>query len=46
MLTGRRTGEGARPWSAAAGACSLTTGLTESTWLLQQVRSKVDAFLR
>lgn len=32
-----RQGEGARPWSAGAGPCSLTTGLVEYLWLFQQV---------
>ena len=36
-----REGEGARPWSAHAGASSLATGLVQVAWLLNQI--KVDA---
>lgn len=37
-LTCGRDGEGDRAWSAGAGACSLATGLTEVTWILDQIR--------
>lgn len=33
-----RQGEGARPWSAQAGAASLATGLVQVAWLLDYVR--------
>ncbi len=33
-LGSRRPGEGNRPWSVAAGAASLTTGLQQVAWLL------------
>lgn len=38
QLTRARDGEGNRAFSAAAGATSLATGLTEVTWILQQIR--------
>lgn len=47
-LTRKRTGEGGRPWSAAAGACSLATGLTEVAWILGRIRQQsedIEAFL-
>ncbi len=47
-LTSRRCGEGNRAWSAAAGATSLATGLTETVWILNEIRSEtrdVQAFL-
>ncbi len=37
-LTKGRCGDKNRPWSAAAGATSLATGLTEVTWVLNRVR--------
>jgi hypothetical protein len=36
-----REGEGARPWSAHAGASSLATGLVQVAWLLNRI--KLDA---
>lgn len=33
-----RFGEGARPWSAHAGAASLATGLVQVAWLLSRIR--------
>jgi hypothetical protein len=39
FLTSARPGEGARSWSAGAGAGALATGLTECVWILEQVRS-------
>jgi len=42
-LTARRDGEGQRPWSAAAGAASLVTGLTETVWVLRELRRLVSA---
>ena len=47
-LTRARRGEGNRAWSASAGARSLATGLTEVTWILDQIRQEaphVEAFL-
>ena len=47
-LTQARMGEGNRAWSAGAGAGSLTTGLAEVTWILDQIRqgaSHVEAYL-
>ena len=40
-LTSARDGEGNRSWSAAAGASSLATGLTEIAWILDRVRRKL-----
>ena len=43
-----RPGEGNHAWSAAAGACSLTAGLAQVTWILQRIRQQsgdVEAFL-
>ena len=37
-LTRARSGEGDRPWSAAAGAGALTTGLAQVVWILGEVR--------
>lgn len=49
-LTSARPFEGDRPWSAGAGAGSLATGLTETQWILDHVRSElrrdVPVFLR
>ena len=42
-LTSARPGERDRPWSAAAGAASLTTGLTETVWILDRVKRKTSA---
>ena len=47
-LTSARCGEGNRPWSAGAGATSLATGLTETAWILSEIRSEaqdVEAYL-
>ena len=33
-----RPGEGNRPWSAAAGSASLTTGLAQVAWILARIR--------
>ena len=41
-LTSKRIGEGNRPFSAGAGATSLVTGLTETSWILERVRQAVD----
>ena len=41
-------GDGNRSWSAAAGATSLATGLTETTWILSEIHSEaqnIEAFL-
>ena len=35
-LTAKRGMEGDKPWSAAAGACALAAGLTETAWILRQ----------
>lgn len=37
-LTKARQGERNRPFAAAAGACSLTTGLAQVAWILEQIR--------
>jgi hypothetical protein len=42
-LTSARDGEGARPWSAAAGAASLSTGLTQVAWILRRIRTAAHA---
>ena len=47
-LTRARDGEGNRSYSAGAGPTSLVTGLTEVTWILNQIRTAsqdVEAFL-
>ena len=41
-LTRARRGEGSRAWSAAAGSGSLTTGLTEVAWILDQIRQGAE----
>lgn len=41
-LTSARQGEGNRPFSAGAGAGSLVTGLTETVWVLEQVRRTLE----
>ena len=38
LLTAARTGEGNRPWSAGAGTGALAVGLSESVWILREVR--------
>lgn len=42
-LTSAREGEENRPWSAAAGACAMATGLTESVWILEQVKMRLSS---
>ena len=47
-LTSARCGEGNHPWSAGPGPTSLATGLTETAWILNEIRSEtqnVEAFL-
>jgi len=41
-LTRARVGEGSRPWSAAGGAGSLATGLTETVWVLSQIHASIS----
>jgi hypothetical protein len=41
-LTRARAGEGARAWSAVAGAGSLAAGLTEVAWILKHIRGAVS----
>ncbi len=41
-LTAARPGEGDRAWSAGAGAGSLATGLTETVWILDQVKQRIQ----
>jgi hypothetical protein len=38
FLTTARDGDGSRPWSAGAGAACLTTGLSETVWILDRVK--------
>jgi hypothetical protein len=38
-LTSARAGEGNRAWSAGAGCGALATGLSESVWVLERIRS-------
>ncbi len=40
LLTSQRTGEYGRPWSAGAGSAALATGLSESVWILEQIRKR------
>jgi hypothetical protein len=42
-LTAARDGEAARPWSAAAGATALATGLTQVAWILRRIRAETHA---
>jgi hypothetical protein len=42
-LGGARGGEGARSWSAGAGAGALTTGLVQVAWVLSELRNRVPA---
>lgn len=49
-LTSARDGEGNRAWCAGAGAGALATGLTETIWILKNIRDlikdkKIPAFL-
>lgn len=41
FLTRARTGEGSRSWSAGAGCGALTTGLSETVWVLERIRCTV-----
>jgi hypothetical protein len=41
-LTAGRKGDGGRPWSAGAGTGALATGLAEVSWILQEVRRKLE----
>jgi len=49
QLSSARRGEGNRPWSAGAGSGSLAIGLTETVWILREIRclipNNVPAFL-
>ncbi len=45
-LTSARPGEGSRPWSAGAGCGSLTTGLVQVAWVLQEIRRQVTGETR
>jgi hypothetical protein len=36
----KRSGEGARPWSASAGASALATGLAQGAWMLRELASR------
>lgn len=42
-LTSARRGEGSHPWSAGAGAGALVTGLSETAWILREVRRRIAA---
>jgi len=42
-LTSAREGEGSRPWSAVAGSGVLATGLTETVWILREIRRLLGA---
>lgn len=41
QLGSARPEEGGKPWSAGAGAASLTTGLAQTAWILDGVRRKL-----
>ena len=41
-LSKARDGEGNRPWSASAGACSLATGLSQIPWMLRKIKPDVS----
>ena len=40
-LTAGRAVDGNRSWSAAAGTCALAAGLTETAWILKQMRLRL-----
>lgn len=40
-LTNGRDGERDRPWSAAAGSCSLSTGIVEYAWIFKRIFKSV-----
>lgn len=40
-LTSQRPIDRGKPWSAGAGASALATGLTETVWILQQLRNRI-----
>lgn len=42
-LTAPRDGEGNRSWSAGASAGSLTTGIAETIWILQEIHADLQA---
>lgn len=42
-LTCARPGEGARAWSAGAGAGALATGLTQTVWLLREIAGRLTS---
>jgi hypothetical protein len=42
FLTSARKGEGDRAWSAGAGCGALTTGLTETTWIVSKVKEVAE----
>lgn len=42
-LGAARVGEGARSWSAGAGAVALTTGLVQVAWVLSELRKRLPA---
>ena len=42
-LTSQRAVEKGRPWSAGAGAAVLATGLTETVWILLELRKRIES---
>lgn len=40
-LTAGRVVDGNKPWSAGAGASALVTGLTETAWILREIRRRL-----
>lgn len=41
-LTSARNGEGNRAWFAGAGCGALAIGLTETTWILQEIKTRIS----
>lgn len=41
-LTGARSGEGSRPWSASAGCGALAVVLTETAWILRNLQQALE----
>jgi hypothetical protein len=42
-LTSARIGEGSRAWCAGAGSGALATGITETVWILDRIRQKLES---
>lgn len=40
-LTKKRAQEGNRPWSAAAGACAMSVGIVQASWIFSKIKEKL-----